>query len=714
MEFGANELLIKTAQRCWEIGLNAIPARLDKRPVGDWQQFQRRMITEEEFLSRMNGGGLGIVCGKVSQQLEVIDIDQKYDLTGDLSNDYFKLIFETDQELFESLFIVRTISGGYHIYYRCEEIEGNQKFAARPATPEELLENQNQKSKTLIESRGEGGFIIGPPTPGYAPWQKNDIPTISTKQRRFLHDAARSFNELHEEIRAPKEQFTGESPFELTPWDDFDKRGDIIDLLINDGWKVCRQYGPRKYLTRPGKDKGTSADYNRDLRLFKAWSTSVSDFTPEKAYSHTAVYAILIHNGDFSKAAAELETQGYGKRIEKGIAFHDSFHNGHVETTPPLNGVGNRDTLEIEGAHGVSRNETPPLKRVYRNDTPFTGTQPATSSKPLVNYDQLFLTTVLDQKRDYPLPTPIISLKYQEDTYPLLTLKSFSLWQGKQKSKKTVTLALMISCFIRHTLSNEEIDFVGQGEGRVLWIDCEQGESYAARTMKLILKLAGLDQSDRIVYCDFRDHGPVDRMRLIEAGIRNTPGVALVVVDGIVDLMGDFMDAGEGHAVITRLLMLSSVHNVHIAGVLHQNKADKNARAHVGSIGSQKCELEVSTEVDGEDTARSKVTCVNSRGMPFKEFAIRWDKGALPCIDLEFAGTPRNKKEANDQKEYEVWVKVAKEVFKPLVALKHTDAQSAIMRLTKKKESTATRMIKALREWGIITQGEDKLYRIVV
>lgn len=661
-----HSLFIRTAQKGWELGLNVIPCRQDKRPEGYWEDFQHRMATLTEFEERFNihRYGIGIVPGKVSLMLEIIDIDQKYCLTGNLTHDYFKLINDTDPDLFNSLYIVKSPSGGFHLYYRCQEIEGNQKLAQRPATDDELRENPKAKVRVLIETRGEGGFIVCPPTPGYEPWQKNEIPTISIDQRNFLLNTARSFNEIYEETKTVKQPYTRESPFDVTPWDDYDQRGDILDLLAAHSWKEDCKSGVRVYFTRPGKDKGVSADYHLDKKLFKVWSTSVSDFEAEKAYSHTAVYALLECGGDFQKAAAELESKGYGKR--------------RAETSQ----------RNIAPSNGIDKNH------------------------PGDDYDKLFQSTILDQEKDYPLPVAVVSLKHNDDIYPMLTLKSFSLFQGKQKSKKTITLALMIAAYLRHTLSNEPVDFVGHDVGTVLWVDCEQGESYAARTMKLVLKLAGLDRSDRIVYCDFRDHGPRDRMKLIEAGIRNTPGVQLVIIDGIVDLMDDFMDAAEGHGVITRLLTLCSIHNIHICGVLHQNKADKNARAHVGSIGSQKCEIEISTEVDSSDTARSIISCVNSRGLPFQHFAVRWDKGALPCIDMSYEHGTASKTEVKAGKDFERQKEIAQKVFKPFAALTHTEAQEAIMKVTERGESTATRMIKNLRGWGIIVQGGDKLYRI--
>src|SRR5688500_8975612 len=48
----------------------------------------------------------------------------------------------------------KTPSGGVHLLWRCAEIEGNLKLARRPATPAELLEDPDDLTKVLFETRG--------------------------------------------------------------------------------------------------------------------------------------------------------------------------------------------------------------------------------------------------------------------------------------------------------------------------------------------------------------------------------------------------------------------------------------------------------------------------------------------------------------------------------------------------------------------------------
>ena len=324
-------------------------------------------------------------------------------------------------------------------------------------------------------------------------------------------------------------------------------------------------------------------------------------------------------------------------------------------------------------------------------------------------YRKMFKDSILDHSKNYPAPVPVININQNNELIPFLTLKSFSLWQGKQKSKKTTALALTVAAFMQGANNSDENTFQGAIDGTCIFIDNEQGESYAARTMKLILSLAGLQSSPKLIYCDLREYSPKERIKIIQAAIECTPNVKLVVIDGLVDLLTDFMDAGEGHLTITDILKLCSLYDIHIAGVLHQNKNDKNARAHVGTIASQKCEVEISTDVDTNDRAQSIVSCINSRGMPFEPFAIRWDKGCLPCVSNDWNASVAEHQKAT--KSFNKGKEIAEAIFTPLASLSHSESISSIRNIIMKSESTAKRMLDDFQFWGYITKGEDGKYR---
>jgi hypothetical protein len=315
-----NQLLI-AAYEYISNGICVIPTNENKIPCIEWKKYQDTIITPEqaeEGFEKPYAKSLSVVCGKSSGNLEVIDIDTKYDLTGKLFENYLQDITDNDSELANNLLIIQTRSGGYHIYYHCDKIEGNQKLAQRSASAEEISLNPNDKIRVLIETRGQGGYVVAPPSIGYKISQGGKIPTITPDQRDILLELARSFNEV---IEPPKREYVAsniQKEFFTTPWDDYNSRGDIIGLLMRHGWSKVKENSIRSYFRRPGKSKGISADYHHQLRLFKSFTTS-SEFEVGHAYTHYGVFKMLECNGDSSKAAKRLLDLGYGeKRVYYG------------------------------------------------------------------------------------------------------------------------------------------------------------------------------------------------------------------------------------------------------------------------------------------------------------------------------------------------------------------------------------------------------------
>jgi hypothetical protein len=250
-------------------------------------------------------------------------------------------------------------------------------------------------------------------------------------------------------------------------------------------------------------------------------------------------------------------------------------------------------------------------------------------SDPII---EKYLSRIMDQEKDYPDPEAILNIIQNGVTIPFLTLEGISLWQGKQKSKKTTLLAMAVSEYISGRESFLPVRFERKIPGKVLFFDCEQGTAYAARTMKLILKLAGVKKSDNLRYIDLRKDPPYDRRELIETALSYEKDVRWIIIDGVVDLMNDFMDPKEAQPLVAWISRLASNFNLHVTGVLHQNKGDQNARAHIGSILSQKCEIEISATVNTKKPEESQITCVNNRGLRFKPFSIVWEVEQLPKI----------------------------------------------------------------------------------
>ena len=294
-----------------ELGLNIIAVNEQKQAIFPWKIYQSKPITIDEINKQMEdhkAKGVAVICGAVSGNLEVIDVDTKYQ-TYDL---WLQISSKISKELFDKLHIVRTKNNGYHIYYRCEVIEGNKKLALRNATTDELAKNPNIKTYCIIETRGEAGYVVAPPTEGYSIIQEG-INIITLDERDELLSIMRTFNEVIEEVIIEAHDRPSVKEYGISPFDDYNKRGDIVALLGNFGWKVVSENTERIYFLRPGSEAKHSGSYNKNLGLFSVFSTN-TPFQVEKGYKPSAVFCILECNADFKAGAKKLVELGFGEK----------------------------------------------------------------------------------------------------------------------------------------------------------------------------------------------------------------------------------------------------------------------------------------------------------------------------------------------------------------------------------------------------------------
>jgi putative DNA primase/helicase len=154
---------LNAALRYLEAGLSIIPIARDgsKSPTVAWKQYQTERPSPEELQAWFSRSvGIGILGGKVSENLGIIDLD-----APEIFTPWCEMVEELAPGLVQRLPVVKTPSEGRHCYYRCEIIEGNQKLARRP--------DANGRPQVLVETRGQGGYVIAPRHPGLSSAQKN-------------------------------------------------------------------------------------------------------------------------------------------------------------------------------------------------------------------------------------------------------------------------------------------------------------------------------------------------------------------------------------------------------------------------------------------------------------------------------------------------------------------------------------------------------------
>lgn len=321
---------MKLIQSYLDKGLSVIPVNADKTPAIKWQLYQKEFIKNFKIFD--TSPYIAVVCGEISGNLICIDIDLKYDLSGDL---YDRIRRATPPQLYKKLWVQKTLNGGYHWIYRVKEKVngGNTKLANRPTTNEEKNATyteelkigkseedainiaKNDKVRVLIETRQEGGYFIVQGE-GYMYVEgKLDVLTIS--EHEDLLTIMRSFNEYFPVVNEPiKEVITVDGNSGVHPFEAFNNNGDVHEILINNGWSYVFEDNERVYYKRPGFTTSlTSGHYHKEKKLFKVFSTSTI-LEPNKAYTPASLFTELECNGDRSKAIDKLHELGYGDKDE--------------------------------------------------------------------------------------------------------------------------------------------------------------------------------------------------------------------------------------------------------------------------------------------------------------------------------------------------------------------------------------------------------------
>ena len=308
-------------------GISIIPIHCDgskKAALSSWNPYRTNFASVHDLTVWFGGEhrGIAIVCGILSGGLEVLDFDHDADENFDAWRR------SLPPEIHGKLCVVETGGGGYHVIYRCEQVCGNIKLA--------MSEDGKQ---TLIESRGEGGYIVAVGSPANVHKSGNpyaqvmgltlpEVPRFALEERRIMWVQAAKLD-LRPAGAVKAEYVKGrvkaltpviDKNFDTSePWNDFDARASWDDVLAPAGWTSSNGI----LWTRPGKDEpGASAKIvlskKTGVPVLTVFSSSAGALSPaagksNQSWGKFAAFAALHHNGNRRTAAKAVITLGYGR-----------------------------------------------------------------------------------------------------------------------------------------------------------------------------------------------------------------------------------------------------------------------------------------------------------------------------------------------------------------------------------------------------------------
>ena len=313
--------ILRAALEFRNAGISVIPVKADgsKASLVAWKEFQSRLATRDELLEWfIDSQGFAVITGSISGNLEMLELEGRAVESGLFQEAHDIAInsgLEDVWQILSQTYHEQTPSGGVHWLYRISDapVPRNTKLARKPGA--------NDSVDVLIETRGEGGYVIVAPSHGKThaserAWIRlnnstvESIATITFEQREALHDIFRALDQMPR-VEAITQSMTVRDSDELRPGDDFNARAHWEDILV--GWtRVYQRADGQVFWRRPGKSVGVSAStHANDADNLYVWTTSTA-FESEKYYSKFAAYALLKCAGDYARAASDLRRLGYG------------------------------------------------------------------------------------------------------------------------------------------------------------------------------------------------------------------------------------------------------------------------------------------------------------------------------------------------------------------------------------------------------------------
>lgn len=312
--------ILTTALEAHHAGIRVIPIRADgsKAPyIKGWPDHQTTEAHIHDWFDGPNTfDGIGAVCGDPSGGLLMLEIEGAYvqqvgevrqlaedsglaDLWAKMANGWME----------------QSPSGGLHWFIR---VDGPAPRSTRLAW--------STDGKVIAETRGNRGYtVLAPSHSGVhatgRPWIRitggpATTPLVSADDAEALMACFSTLDESPPAPEAPQANWTHSASGDgARVGDDFNQRADwMLDVL--DGWKIVSRNGPRTLVLRPGdtdsKQSGNIMDIEGKGSLLYLHSTSTI-LPAEQGMQKFTAYTLLHHGGDYTAAAKQLRSEGYGK-----------------------------------------------------------------------------------------------------------------------------------------------------------------------------------------------------------------------------------------------------------------------------------------------------------------------------------------------------------------------------------------------------------------
>ncbi len=270
-------------------------------------------------------------------------------------------------------------------------------------------------------------------------------------------------------------------------------------------------------------------------------------------------------------------------------------------------------------------------------------------------------------------PIPCIEVEVNEQKTAFGTVGNISVIKGPPKSRKTTFVSIILAAAIKNGCIQNTIRCnLPEDKRKIVVFDTEQGESHVNKVIKRAFAIAGISNDELKAYSEIlfvhclRPYSSDERVLAIERFVETHPGIGLVIIDGIRDLILDTNSIEQSAIAVQHLMRWSFEKQLHILTVIHVNKGDKNATGHLGGELTKKGETVAEVSRDKKFKNISLVKPTECRGMEFADLAFSIDDKGMPEI-ISYSGEndsiQRRKEIFPSDYEHETHIKALKIIF---------------------------------------------------
>lgn len=242
-----------------------------------------------------------------------------------------------------------------------------------------------------------------------------------------------------------------------------------------------------------------------------------------------------------------------------------------------------------------------------------------------------------------PLPDVVLSVNGQI----VSTRKNIFGITGKAKVGKTFLMTLINSAVLKKGEFGVLASYLPKGKDKIIYIDTEQSEYHVSLVLDRIKKISEDHKMENLLMYAFDAVPTQQRFEYTEHLINETPGVGLVIIDGIADLVKSVNDEIIATDTADWMRRMATVNDVAIGYVLHQNPSDSSKmRGHLGTVLMNKSETVIQISSSKENESVKLVQTTQTRNRKPEDWSFEIINGIPEIMDVCYEEPKTGRKKA--------------------------------------------------------------------